>query len=145
MQKSPKSASSRAKAARLKGKVGERKTATDLREALPQLAEKIRRGWQTRSGSDEADVLGVPGFWFENKSCRKVQLQAALRQAITACKESDIPVVVAREDRQEPMALLRWSDFLVLLQRYFQTSGDTHEQGRLYRVVLRKRRSGEHG
>lgn len=55
------------KAQREKGKRGERMLAEELRNTFPELAEQIRRGWQSRSGSDDPDVVGVPGVWFESK------------------------------------------------------------------------------
>ena len=45
---------SRGRAARLKGKVGERQTADDIRKTFPEIAGDVRRGWQARDGA----VLG---------------------------------------------------------------------------------------
>lgn len=107
------------RASREKGKRGERKTATDLRGALPQFGDKIKRGWQCRGGADAADVEGIPGFWFEVKNCKKIQARPALEQALEANGRKTIAVAVIREDGKEAYAALLWTDFLQLIQRYF--------------------------
>ena len=49
------------KSQRDKGKRGERALAEILREAFPEIGEEIRRGWQTRFGDDEPDII-APGL-----------------------------------------------------------------------------------
>lgn len=115
---------------RNKGKVGERKLATELREAFPEYAEEIRRGWQTREGDDEPDVLGVPGVWFEHKQTRKPNLKAAIQQAIN---DSDggtrgVPIAVVREDRKKPLAVLLWSDLLEMLKLWVRQNNERHHK-----------------
>jgi len=52
------------KAQREKGKRFEREWATELRTRFPAFADQIHRAIQSR-GPEAADVLGLPGFWFE--------------------------------------------------------------------------------
>lgn len=99
---------------RRKGKVGERMLAADLREAFPELAEQIRRGWQAREGDDDPDVLGVPGFWFESKFIARYNT-SALDQAREAAKGRGTPIAVIRANRKQPVAMLDWADLLRLL------------------------------
>lgn len=108
---------------REKGKRGERMLCTDLREALPHLAGQICRGWQSRAGTDQPDIDGVPGFWIESKFGAKPNVRAALEQAISdqsaaRCPQPGaIPVAVLRDNGKDPFVAMRWSDFLVLLRK----------------------------
>lgn len=106
------------KASRDKGKRGERMTATELRKMFPEYAREIRRGWQSRFGSDEADILGIPGFHLENKHGAKPNVRAALQQAIgDSSGRGLVPVAVIRDDRCEPFVVLRADDFWRLLRK----------------------------
>jgi len=109
------------KFSRDKGKRGERSTATELRKCFPELEESIRRGWQAREGDDEADVIGVPGYWFEVKTGKVIQVLKALEQASSASnnKRSTVPVAVLRPDRKTPFVALYWTDFLMIIRRIF--------------------------
>lgn len=111
---------------RMKGKRGERKTAEELREVFPEFSEKIRRGLQARLGHDEPDILGIPGVHVEVKTGKQPNPRAALQQAIRDAREGDrgVPVAVIRDDRKEPFAILRWSDFLVMLQTWVRREVD---------------------
>jgi uncharacterized protein (DUF58 family) len=107
------------KFSRDKGKRGERATAAEIRAVFPDL--DIKRGWQTRSGRDDADVVGlaVAGrrIWIEVKSGRQPNPRAALTQAVAAAPPEALPIAVIRDDRKSPFAALRWSDLLALLVR----------------------------
>ena len=96
---------------RTKGKVWERAVAALLR---PIFGEQAKRGFQSRSGRDGCDVEGTP-FWVECKHGQLVNLRAALKQAL---EDSDgRPVVVcAKDDRSAPLAVMRLSDWLELVQ-----------------------------
>lgn len=102
---------------RRKGKKGERATATEIREALPELAGQVRRGWQSRRGDDDPDVIGLPGTWLEIKTGKQPNPRAALAQAIEESKGRGIPIAVIRDDRKEPFAALRWPDLLAIIAR----------------------------
>jgi hypothetical protein len=84
----------------------------------------IRRGIQTRDGEEAADVEGVPGLWIEAKAHRRVNLRAALAQAIAAAPPGRKPVVIGKDDRQRPVALMLLDDFLALLTALHTQSGE---------------------
>jgi hypothetical protein len=109
------------KASRDKGKRWERAVAKDLREIYGQ---RIRRGWQAREGDDEADIHGTPWFWYECKHHKLVNYRAALRQATAAAPEGLRPVVVAKDDRLDPVVVLYWRDWLWLLRLLFDLGLD---------------------
>ena len=104
---------------REKGKRGEREFADELKAALPQFADKIKRGLQSRDGAEVADVEGVPGFWFENKCGAKPNPRAALKQAQAAAKADQIVAVRIRDDRQDPFFVLPAEDFYTMLEAWF--------------------------
>ncbi len=98
------------KASRTKGHDFERKVAKELRE-LTGLS--FKRGFQTRGGgAEQADVFchGQP-FHFECKKGKGPPMKAALIQAEDDAEEGDIPIAVVAFDREEPIVLLRWSEF----------------------------------
>lgn len=97
---------------RRKGKTWERAVATMLR---PLFGDSVKRGFQSRSGRDGCDVEGSP-FWVECKHGRLVNLRAALAQAI---RDTDgrIPIVIAKDDRTDPVVLMRLADWLAELER----------------------------
>lgn len=100
---------------RQKGKRGERATATDYRDMFPELASRIKRGWQTREGDDDPDICGVPGWWTENKTLAKFNT-SPLDQAARDAKERGEPLAVIRANRKEPIAMLKWRTFLRMLR-----------------------------
>lgn len=101
------------KAQREKGKRGERATAKEIAE---RFGVDAHRGWQARDGADAPDVVGLPGWWIEVKSGKALSPKAALVQADTARKQTDVPVAVLRYDRERPMAIMYWEDLLFLMQ-----------------------------
>lgn len=114
-----------------KGKVGERKLATEIREAFPELAGLIRRGWQSRQSDDECDVTGMPGVWFESKFGKKPNARAALAQAIEESEAAvaagkrgrAMPIAVIRDNRKDPFVCMRLDDFFVLLRSQLAAEG----------------------
>lgn len=104
------------RAQREKGKRGERALATALREAFPELASALRRGWQTRAGDDDPDVVGLPGVWLESKCGAMPNVRRALRQAREAAQSRAIPVAVIRDDRRAPFVALSLDDFTRILR-----------------------------
>ena len=112
------------------GKRGERKLATELREAFPDIADDIRRGWQSRNGDDEPDVvLPIPGYWLEHKSGAKPNPRAALSQAIQDSGGRAMPIAVIRDDRKAPFAVVRWSDLLSLMVALRALGGPANGKG----------------
>jgi hypothetical protein len=99
---------------RRKGAGFERWTAKTFREALGD--ESIRRGFQARSGAEAPDV-DVPGWWIECKHHRRVNVFAALAQAVAVAPAGRTPIAVVKNDREEPIVALRLADFLALIAR----------------------------
>jgi hypothetical protein len=102
---------------RNKGKVWEREVARELRAIF---GASIKRGWQCREGQDDCDVTGSP-FWVEAKHHRVVNIGAAMRQAMADTK-GPAPLVVSKSNRCEPLATMRWSDFLALVRRAYPSA-----------------------
>lgn len=98
---------------RRKGKQGELELAAVLREAGWPLA---RRG-QQRSGVDQADVIDGPaGVHFEGKRVERLNPWKALAQARHDAPHGALPVVAARRNGSEWVAILDLRSFLGLLQ-----------------------------
>lgn len=97
------------KLSRTKGKVWERAVALMLR---PLFGDAVKRGFQSRSGRDGCDVEGTP-YWVECKHGILVNLRAALRQAV-ADSDGRPPLIVAKDNRSEPLVVMRLADWLAL-------------------------------
>lgn len=105
---------SRGRASRAKGQRGEREVAKLIQE---HLGHECRRGFQARGGSEEADVLGLPGHHVEVKRQERVNIWAAMRQAEADCDEEVVPVVFTRKNG-EPWLVVMWAaDYLRGLRR----------------------------
>jgi len=124
---------------RRKGRKGEQQTATEIREALPELADQIKRGWQSRFGCDDPDVCGLPGIWLEVKKGKQPNPRAALKQATEESiratpkpKQPPIPVAVIRDDRKEPFACMRWPDLLELIAENYRLKNSSALQARMH-------------
>jgi hypothetical protein len=106
---------------RNKGKRFEREVANAFKRVF---GETVRRGWQSRGGQDDPDVI-MPGLWVECKHYgRKVDLQAAHRQAkmdlsaaLSTGREAvrKLPAVAHKTDRTIPMVTMSMDDFITLL------------------------------
>ena len=103
---------------REKGKRGERALVDVLKRWLPEIAHQIRRGWQSRMGSDDPDVVGVPGCWFESKCGAQPNPRAALKQALADKGKGDVAIAVVRDDRCEPFVVMRLDDFMPFLRAW---------------------------
>ncbi len=102
---------------RRKGRRGEQLVAQFVREAMPEIASAIRRGWQSRLGHDDPDVCGLPGFWLECKTGRQPNMRAAYKQARSDAKGRAFPVAVIQDDyARERMCVLGLTDFLRILR-----------------------------
>ena len=98
---------------RRKGAEAERQVARIIEQ---HLGSECRRGYQTRSGSDEPDVVGLPNHHVEVKRQEKVNIWAAMRQAEAASNDEDIQLVVTRKNREPWLAVLHLEDYLRLLK-----------------------------
>lgn len=84
---------------RNKGKRGEREALKLLASLVPAWAPTLRRGWQSRSGTDQCDIEGTP-YWIEVKRLRRVTPGArlrAMRQAVAA-SDGRPSLVLSRSD-----------------------------------------------
>lgn len=107
---------------RRKGHGFERAIATEFRALFPELAASIRRGWQSRAGNDEPDVI-VPYFTIECKAQRRCNIKAALKQAEEnneRFKETKYPVAICKDDRQTPVVAMYLPDFLELVKEWYE-------------------------
>ena len=87
-----------------------------FREAMPDA--EIRRGLQSRSGEEVAD-LDCPVFWPELKRGKKPNIRAALRQAIEAAPKGRIPIAIIRDDHAEEIVTLLLDDFLEFVSEWW--------------------------
>lgn len=120
--KPARSPSARGKLSRNKGKAFEQLVARELRGLF---GDQVKRGWQARQGSDAPDVEGVPGWWLEAKHHQKVNIRAAFSQVLIAqgdaARKRDPraklkPLVITKDDHAEPLATVRFEDFVELLR-----------------------------
>ena len=82
---------------RNKGKIGE----LELAKLLRDHGFKSRRGQQYCGTSGEADVTGLPGLHIECKRVEKLNLEAAMEQAVRDARSSERPAVFHRKNRRE--------------------------------------------
>ena len=111
-----------------KGKRGERWWVHELQRELPELAHRLRRGWQSRSGGkDECDIEGLPGIHAEAKTGKCMSVRPALLQAIEDADSGSatgrIPIVFMRDcaprklpNQCEPFVVMRAADFWPMLR-----------------------------
>ena len=134
-----------------KGKRGEREVAAILRAAG---FDAVRRGWQSRAGSDDPDVIGLPGFWIEVGLGRTIKPRAKLAQAVEASagKHGVVPVAVTRGARRsdEWVVTMTLFDLIGIARRLgVDPSGETSDApcfvaDVLRDAVVRGQRAGEH-
>lgn len=105
---------------RRKGAQWERALVHRFRTELPGLP--IRRGAQARGGSEAPDV-DVPGLWLEAKHGQKVNLRAALAQAIRDAGPGRMPVAICKDDRADAVVVVRLDDFLALWRASWTRGG----------------------
>lgn len=104
---------------RNKGAVGERELANILRE----YGYEARRGQQFSGANGDADVVGLPGVHIECKRVERLNLDAAMDQAVRDAREGEIPAVFHRRNRQDWKVTLQLDDF-VRLYKYFSKKVD---------------------
>lgn len=67
---------------------------------------------QTRDGGGD---INLPAHLIECKRYAKIRVYEWLEQAEAAAKDHQIPVVVARADKKQAIAILYWEDFLGMM------------------------------
>jgi len=101
---------------RRKGAAFERELVHRFREVMPDVT--VRRGLQSRSGAEVADV-DMPCFWPELKHHRRTNVREAMRQAIATCPPGRWPIAVCKDDHAEPIVAMQLEDFLELVGEWW--------------------------
>ena len=128
------------KYSRDKGARFERAVAKGLRVVFGE--RTIRSSGQCFSGDTRADV-DCPEIWVECKVGKRPNIKAALEQAEEAragARSDKVPVAVCKWDREEPIASMRFEDFVNLLKLAY----GGYEDGSLENTVARKK-DGDQG
>lgn len=104
------------------GAMQRRKGADAEREIVLLLKEKGIRAQRTAplqsaKGSNDPDVLGLPGVHLEVKRCERIEIDRWCAQAELAAKPTDIPAVAWRRTRQDWRVAIPLDDFLDLVAR----------------------------
>jgi len=128
------------KYSRDKGARFERAVAKGLRVVFGE--RTIRSSGQCFSGDTRADV-DCPEIWVECKVGKRPNIKAALEQAEEAragARSDKVPVAVCKWDREEPIASMRFEDFVNLLKLAY----GGYEDGSLENTVAREK-DGDQG
>ena len=123
------------KYSRDKGARFERAVAKRLRVVFGE--RTITSSGQCFSGDTRADV-DCPEIWVECKVGKRPNIKAALEQAEEAragARSDKVPVAVCKWDREEPIASMRFEDFVNLLKLAY----GGYEDGSLENTVARKK------
>ena len=104
-----KTASQMGKAAKNKGKTGEREVVRILREhGFPE----ARRTQQFSGKEGTADVEGIEGVHIEVKRQEKLEVEKWHRQACEDARDGEIPIVAFRRSGQPWRVVMNLEDFL---------------------------------
>lgn len=93
-----------------KGARNERSFANDCKPVFPDAKRGLK---QTRDAGEESDITGVDGYWCEAKAHKKVNIQAAMKQAMAVCGDKK-PIVFSKDDRGPKMATMLLEHWLEL-------------------------------
>ena len=96
---------------RAKGVRGELEWAAYLRDR----GHFARRGQQYAGGNDSPDVVTDLPLHFEVKRVQRLDLRAAMLQAVTEAPNDKTPVVAHRRNREPWLITLRADDFFDLI------------------------------
>lgn len=102
------------KAARERGKRGERYVANRIRDRLGLTA---RRGQQYAGGPESPDVIGLPGYHIEVKNVNKLNLHGAISQSYRDSSDGEVPVVIHHRDRDRWYITLDFEAFMDLYEK----------------------------
>lgn len=100
-----------------KGKKGEREFSRLCRE---QGFEEARRSQQYAGINNDADVVGLPGIHVEVKRVERLNISKAMEQAIGDSKETEIPIVAHRKNREEWKVTMRAEDWFKLYKKWLE-------------------------
>lgn len=93
---------------RQKGKKGELEACAKLREH----GWEARRSQQYAGINHDADILGLPGHHIEVKRVERLNIEDAMTQAKTDCKNGEIPIVMHRKNHCEWLITIKADDYL---------------------------------
>lgn len=112
----------RGKASRNKGANAERELAKLLQKELNM---EIRRG---QVFNHEPDIVGLTGVHVEVKRQERLNIWAAMEQAIVSAKRmlDGIPVVMFRRDRGEWLVCMRLSDWMPWYEKWRKSNEGKH-------------------
>jgi len=96
-----------------KGSRGERELAKKLKEH----GYDCRRSVQYCGANGDADVIGLDGIHIECKRVERLNIQDAMAQAISDCKE-DMPAVMHRKNNSEWLVTMKLSDWIELYKEW---------------------------
>ena len=98
-----------------KGSSFEREIAKDLRDAgLDKTAKRM-----VLSGAIDgfkSDIQTKLPICIEAKRQEKWKVMKFYKQAVASARNNELPIVVMKKNRQDPMALLSWKDLIYLFQ-----------------------------
>jgi hypothetical protein len=86
-------------------------------------ADKVRRGFQYRDGSETPDVV-APIFAIECKRGKRTEPKAALKQALAASAGKGLwPIAVCKDDKAPATVTMHLEDFLDLVREWWRAKG----------------------
>lgn len=101
---------------RNKGKVGE----LELSHILSDYGFNVRRGQQYCGANGDADVVGLPYLHIECKRVENLNLDKAMEQAMSDCKQGEIPIVVHRKNHKKWKVTMNLDDFMTFYRAYLE-------------------------
>ena len=117
-----KSAQARGRAAKNKGKVGEREAAVILQEVLRLEVGALRRSVQYCGRAGTADIVGIEGIHIECKRCEKLSVYSAIEQA-QRDSQGNVPIVMHRRNNKGWLLIVEVENLLELAKLVIRKSG----------------------
>lgn len=105
---------------KVKGKNAENELARKLRDLG---FKDARRSQQYAGINNDADLVGVPGVHIEVKRVERLNLEAAMEQAIRDAKEDEAPMVFHRKNGKPWMVTMLLADWATR-ERIYQKEWD---------------------
>ncbi len=86
-----------------------------------------RRSQQFAGINGDADVVGVPYLHVECKAVQKLNLDKAMEQSARDARESEIPVVIHRKDRQDWRITMTLEEFMPMYMAWLKEKGQNND------------------
>lgn len=99
---------------RAKGARGER----ELANVLKEYGYECRRGQQYSGSNGDADVVGLPHIHIECKRVEKLNIDKAMQQSMDDARETEVPVVMHRKDRQRWLVTMTMDEWMRFYERW---------------------------